>query len=145
MGDPADKFKNKIKQQQYKKSSKIFLPQQAPQNPDFDHPKISLRHLQKDYCLTKCEPEEKISFAEKIRLITSQSWADLRLAPSHGLGYEKIKQKEIRAGIPSCVSKKQKIIAFRFSGKKPMVGFKKPDGTFYILWFDRDFTLYDHG
>jgi hypothetical protein len=35
------------------------------------------------------------------------------------------------------------IIAFRFSGKKPMVGYKEGH-TFNVLWFDRAFDVYQH-
>ena len=38
----------------------------------------------------------------------------------------------------------QRLIAFRFAGNAPMVGYRV-QAIFYILWLDRDFTLYDHG
>jgi hypothetical protein len=42
------------------------------------------------------------------------------------------------------VTEEVNLIAFRFDGKKPMVGYR--DGvTFYVLFLDRSFTLYDHG
>lgn len=72
-------------------------------------------------------------------------WRELRQAPRHGLGYEQIGRDSIRAGIPATVSEDVNFIAFRFDGKKPMVGFRDADGVFNILWIDRDFTLYNHG
>jgi hypothetical protein len=38
----------------------------------------------------------------------------------------------------------QRLIAFRFAGNRPMVGYRV-QAIFYLLWLDRDFTLYDHG
>jgi len=35
-------------------------------------------------------------------------------------------------------------IAFRFHDRAPMVGYRSTDGIFYIIWFDRNFTLYTH-
>lgn len=39
---------------------------------------------------------------------------------------------------------KANLLAFRFSGKKPMVGYRIRN-IFYVLWFDAAFELYDHG
>jgi hypothetical protein len=36
------------------------------------------------------------------------------------------------------------LVALRFSGLKPMVGYQI-DEMFRVVWFDRDFSLYDHG
>jgi len=34
--------------------------------------------------------------------------------------------------------------AFRYDGKCSMVGYRKKN-VFYVLWFDHNFTLCDHG
>ncbi len=65
------------------------------------------------------------------------------MAPRHGLGYERIEKNAIKCGIPSVVPDDTDLIAFRFAGNAPMVGYRK-ERTFFILWLDRDFTLYDH-
>jgi len=75
--------------------------------------------------------------------LSQLTWSEIRKAPRGGLGYEKIAPTAIRPAIPE-EAREENIIAFRFSGKAPMVGFKKA-ATFYILWLDRGFEVYNHG
>lgn len=108
-------------------------------------PKFSFQYLQKKYCFSKCQKDEKLAFANTMYKLSQFKWGQLRLEPRHGLGYERIPKAVIKGSIPDKFRGEVDFIAFRFSGQKPMVGYKSPDGTFYIIWFDRDFTLYDHG
>jgi len=64
-------------------------------------------------------------------------------ADRHGNGKENIEQKRIRRPMPSIVTGDVKLWALRFSGKKPMVGFRSGD-VFHILWLDHSFDLYPH-
>jgi len=105
-------------------------------------PKFSLRLLQQSHCVSCCTKEEKAALAEKMQTLSALPWKEIRKQDRHGLGYEKIASSSIRAGIPK-EAKDKSIIAFRFSGMKPMVGFKE-GATFYVLWLDRDFKLYKH-
>jgi hypothetical protein len=105
---------------------------------------FSLRYLTGDYCLTNCEIEEKAAFASKLYRLSQLTWKEIQSQNRHKLGYEKIPQDEIKTSIPAHVTEEVNLIAFRFDGKKPMVGYR--DGvTFYVLFLDRSFTLYDHG
>jgi hypothetical protein len=79
-----------------------------------------------------------------LRELSELTWAQLRQADRHGLGFETIDRSSIKSGIPGVVTADVNIIAFRFAGKKPMVGFRDRDGTFHIIWFDRAFRLYKH-
>ncbi|EML0361258.1 hypothetical protein RI835_000583 [Providencia rettgeri] len=63
--------------------------------------------------------------------------------PRHGLGFEKIKSSSIKASIPKHITDDVDLIAFRFFGMSPMVGYRN-ESTFFIVWLDRSFTLYDH-
>jgi hypothetical protein len=112
---------------------------------DFDRerPTFCLRYIDPDFCITACGTEDKANFAEKIRRMSQMTWVELRTAPRHGMGAEKIERAEIRRPIPDEVPEDATLLAFRFSGKKAMVGYRMR-GMFHILWFDRDFTLYDH-
>lgn len=50
-------------------------------------------------------------------------------------------QFRIKEAKPACITPDVTLIAFRFWGKAPMVGFR--DGrTFHIVWLDVDFSLY---
>ena len=46
--------------------------------------------------------------------------------------------------LPPNVTEDVTLLVFRFSGRKPMVGYRVKE-AFYVLALDRDFTLYDHG
>jgi hypothetical protein len=72
------------------------------------------------------------------------TWNELRQAQRHGIGSEKIDRKSITRPIPSHITEDVTFLAFRFSGKKSMVGYRMKE-MFHIIWFDRDFKLYDHG
>ncbi|WP_300674673.1 hypothetical protein [Desulfoluna sp.] len=64
--------------------------------------------------------------------------------PRHGMGYEKIATSSLNTELPAHLSGQDvNLIAFRFNGKAPMVGYRDKS-VFHILWVDRDFTLYDH-
>jgi hypothetical protein len=113
-------------------------------NTDQKCPVFSFEYLQSSYCITNCNSDEKAAFAERMRLLSQLTWAEIKCAPRHGLGFEKISQSAISAGLPSHITADVVLIAFRFSGKAPMVGYREKR-IFHVLWFDRDFTLYDHG
>ena len=68
-------------------------------------------------------------------------WSQLETMPHGGLGCEVIRHG-LRVTLPSSAEGRS-ILSFRFSGKKAMVGFRERD-VFYILWFDRDFSVYSH-
>jgi hypothetical protein len=108
-------------------------------------PKFSFHHLNSGYCITQCTSEEKVSFVDKMYRLSQLTWAQLRQAPKHGLGYEKIDRDSIRPSIPIGITEDVKFIAFRFHQLAPMVGYRSGDGTFHVIWFDRSFRLYDHG
>jgi len=76
--------------------------------------------------------------------LSQLSWSQLRLAPRHGVGYEIIDRKGFRVAIPQHITDDVNLIAFRFSGKAPMIGYKD-EGIFRIVWLDRAFKVYDHG
>lgn len=73
------------------------------------------------------------------------SWLEINQAPRHGLGFEKIPRKQISVKPPEHVTPDiTHFWAFRFFGKAPMVGYKEGE-IFFVLWFDEEFKLYDHG
>lgn len=121
---------------------------QSQEPPDYDsHPPLfSLERLQSGhYCLSSMDAEGKAAFADAIFRRRSLSWKEIRQAPRHGLGTEKIARSSIKAAIPPFITDEiTDFLAFRYHGKRPMVGYRLRD-VFFVLWLDRDFTLYDHG
>jgi hypothetical protein len=110
---------------------------------DSDPPAFSLRYLQHDFCVTDCSKDQRAAFATKLRELSQLSWSKLRQSPRHGLGYERIPRDAIKAPVPNHVTEEVHLIAFRFDGLRPMVGYRD-SGIFFILWLDRNFTLYSH-
>jgi hypothetical protein len=137
------KFSNKIGNA-INNSPKISKPSEAGSILDL-YPRFSLRFLQSNskYCLRYCSMELKASFADKIRVLSQLTWREIIKSHRHANGYESIPQKQLNI-YPPIALKNRKFIAFRFHNKHPMVGYIEYD-TFYIVWFDHDFSLYDHG
>lgn len=107
-------------------------------------PIFCLNNISPDYCLSKCQKDEKSSFADTLHKLSKLTWQQIKHSHKHGFGCEKIDGKSIRGKKPGSLPEDIVFLAFRFSGKKPMVGYK--DGrVFHIVWLDRNFTLYNHG
>lgn len=120
----------------------------APQSPSSGssqnlRPVFSLEYLGGNYCLSKCELAEKAAFAERLHKLSQLTWAEIQRAHRHGLGCETITRDSIKASPPPAVTDDVRFLAFRFNGMAPMVGYR--DGRiFFVIWLDRDFSLYDH-
>lgn len=129
------------------KGSKVAAPASAgAPSPDTQTPTFCLHYLGGNYCLTKCDTKEKADLAERLHKLSSMTWQEIKHAQRHGLGFEIISRKSLKTDLPPAVKAMEDVtvLAFRFSGKKPMVGYR--DGrTFHIVFLDRDFTLYPHG
>lgn len=106
------------------------------------HPKFSLRMLQGACGLDACEREERAALIDKFAALSQLTWGQIRQAPRHGLGYEKISHTDLNVPVPDDVSG-DNIIAFRFHGLAPMIGVRR-EATFYVLWLDRGFIAYNH-
>ena len=131
---------SKIKRLQDKTAGKI-APREIPGGSYQDEPpKFSLQYIQPDYCITKCEHNDQLQFIQSMIKRKNIPWKILIASPHEKLGCEVIRSLKIQT--PECAEDKS-IISFRFSGKKAMIGFRERD-VFYILWFDRNFTVYTH-
>ncbi|WP_071883807.1 hypothetical protein [Serratia marcescens] len=138
------RIKGRLKSRTQETSKSIGVPN-PPKEQDIDNspPVFSLRYLQRDFCIERCEKNERAAFAVKLFKLSQLTWADIRQADRHGLGTEKISRDSIKAAIPEHITPDVDFLAFRFNGKAPMVGYKL-GSIFYILWLDRSFKLYEH-
>lgn len=109
-----------------------------------EKPTFCLRHMDVQYSITRCDVNEKASFAEALFNLSQLTWNELRSTPHRGMGCEKIERASIRRPVPLTITEDAAFLAFRFHGKKAMVGFRSNE-VFHIVWLDRDYTLYDHG
>ncbi|MBP0018742.1 MAG: hypothetical protein J7647_14500 [Cyanobacteria bacterium SBLK] len=112
-------------------------------DPYLQKPIFSFKYLDRQYSIAQCTKDEKAALIDTLDRLSQLSWRELRQAPRHGLGYEKISRDDINVSIPKFITEDVNFIAFRFCGKAPMVGYR--DGEIlHLIWLDRDFSLYDH-
>jgi len=118
---------------------------QEPPNYDKHPPTFSLQKLQTGkYCLSSLDQKNKAMFADAIFRRKSLTWSEIKQSDRHGLGTEKISKSSIKAPIPKFITDDlDSFLAFRYHGSHPMVGYRQKD-IFFVLWFDLDFTLYNH-
>lgn len=125
---------------------KRILVNESPPDYDNNPPIFSLQLVQdnKKYGFSELTKEDKASFSNTLYKRRNISWKELKCKDRHGLGFEKINRSCIKAPIPSFLSDDvTHFLAFRYNGMKAMLGYRKKD-IFFILWFDPDFTLYNH-
>lgn len=120
--------------------------QQSSLSTNQKNPLFSFQYLDSHYSIQNCEKDDKAALSDQLQLIGSRKWQELQQAPKQGIGYEKIERNSIKAAIPSHLKNDDAVnfLSFRFSGKKPMIGYRA-DQTFYVIWIDRDFSVYNHG
>jgi hypothetical protein len=87
------------------------------------------------FLLDECTSEQRASYATKLSKWAQMTWLELRTAPKHGLGYEKI--DDVRVPRPSHIPEDATFIAFRFHDRLPVVGYRT-DRIFHAVWFDSD-------
>ena len=135
----------KIKGKELGKGKRIAQPQYIPNvpNSDLEPPVFCLRYLDKKYGLDTCDKDERAALASTLNKLSQLTWSQLRLAPRHGVGYEIIDRSSFRVAIPQHITEDVNLIAFRFIGKAPMVGYKD-EAIFRIVWLDRSFGVYNH-
>ncbi|MEO0985245.1 MAG: hypothetical protein AAFY20_06815 [Cyanobacteria bacterium J06639_14] len=127
------------------KGKKISTPKGESEIPSGKQkPVFSFHYLNRDFCLSCCIEREKAAFADTMHRLSQLTWNEIQGSHKHGLGCEKIQRNRLRSSIPSHITEDVNFLAFRFYGKAPMVGYRDRN-IFHVIWFDRAFTLYDHG
>lgn len=132
------------------------LPHPATTPPDRKHPSLEktgstdemspvfcLHHLADGWRISDCERDDQAAFALATEKLSRVTWRDIRNAHRHGIGTEKIPRNALKAPVPADIDDDVQFLALRFSGKKPMVGFRS-SRIFHVVWFDSRFSLYDH-
>jgi hypothetical protein len=132
----------KPKQSLKGKNYEYSVPDKSP--PIQEKPVFSFHYLQDSHCISRCNSDQKLSFIEKMRALSKLTWNQIYSTHRYGLGSEHIPRNRILVSIPDCVAEDETIIALRFYKKAPMVGIRRSQ-IFHIIWFDKDFNVYDHG
>jgi hypothetical protein len=109
------------------------------------YPVFCLRHIvrEPDFSLEERTEEQKAALVDQLRLLSQLTWAQIHSSHRHGAGCEKIPQKQLKFKLPSHVTPDVSILAFRFKGKAPMLGYRN-EATLHIICLDPDFCAYDH-
>lgn len=117
----------------------------APVDPNKLPPVFSFEYMADGggYSVNCCDRDHKAALAARLFRLSRVTWLDIQQAQRHGLGSEKIARTALRAPIPNKVTEDAVILALRYNGLHPMVGFR--DGrTFNVLFIDHTMDVYPH-
>ena len=120
-------------------------PAALPVDPDKLPPVFSFEYMQggTGYSVDCCNRDHRAALSARLFKLSQMTWLDIRQAPRHGLGTEKIARDAIKAAIPARVTEDADLLALRYNGLHPMVGFR--DGrTFNVLFIDHTMDVYPH-
>lgn len=98
-----------------------------------------------DYCFSELSQEDQCNLINSIFKRRDLPWNEIEQGGRHQLGAEKIPCDQIKKMKPRFIKDDtKKYLVLRFSpDRKAMVGYRIKD-VFYVLWLDKDFTLYKH-
>jgi hypothetical protein len=107
-------------------------------------PVFDLSQLRGEYCITRCTLEEKAAFVDRLHRLSQMTWAEIQIAPRHGLGTEIISRDSLGDRTnPTEMTEDVPLLAFRFMGLAPFIGYRT-DRIFTVLIVDPRFTAYPH-
>jgi len=116
-------------------------------NPEDNQPRFSFRDIvnHSNFNYDSLNQEDKVKLINTLNVLGHLTWAQIHTQPRHKSGCEIINRDSLRFALPTGVPAEGNILAFRFSDKAPMLGYKSAFGTFYIIAFDTKFKAYKHG
>lgn len=142
---PDYRSKKKLKKERRREEGRRFSYTASESVPNTQKkPAFSFDYLQDSHCITLCDDPDQLAFVNALRKLSKLTWGQIRSTQRHGLGSEKIHRRSFRVQIPAIIGEDITFIAIRFSGLKSMIGYQE-DRIFQIVWFDRDYNVYDHG
>lgn len=133
----------KIKSPKPQGGNRLAAPASGGAPPMLGYPVFCLKNLRAGHDVEDMEDDDKVALVRRLRHLSQMTWAQVTMAPRHGAGLEKIARTSIRPAIPTCVTEDISLVALRFNGMKPMVGWRSGD-IFHIVWLDHSFDVYPH-
>lgn len=117
----------------------------AKDSPDTQSPLFSFEKmaLNSGYSVDCCDADNQAAISKRLFKLSQMKWRDIRQAPRHGLGTETIARASLSAPLPTSVTEDTTILALRYNGLRPMIGYRE-GRVFYILLIDHNFSAYDH-
>ena len=138
------KKKKKIANYKLEESNQIKISQNIASPITYEHPIFCFKFLHKDYSLKRCDKSEKVSLIDRLHALSQMTWVQIQSADKHGFGSEKISLDSIKPKLPLTLTEDIKhLIALRFDGLKPMVGYRN-NSIFHIIFLDNKFDVYTH-
>jgi hypothetical protein len=108
-----------------------------------EKPCFCFQYIHRNYNSGICDERRLKDLVNTLEKLSQLTWLQIESSQRHGLGAEKIDLNAIKPGIPGNVPKGITLLAIRFSGKCPMIGFRERN-VFHILFLDPKFEVYNH-
>lgn len=108
---------------------------------DRKRPVFCFEHMVSGFCIDDCNRDEKAALADALFKRSKLTWGELKQSGRHQLGYEKIDRTALNKKIPKSITEDVQVIAFRFCGKAPMVGYRDRE-VFRVIWLDRSYPTF---
>lgn len=120
-------------------------PESVTPDPDRLPPVFSFEYMRagSGYSVDCCRDDHRAALAARLFKLSQMTWLEIRQAPRHGLGTEKIARGSIRPALPVALSDDVELLAVRYNGFHPMVGFRN-GRIFHVLFIDHTMDVYPH-
>jgi hypothetical protein len=125
------------------KRGKTLAAPTAPPDTSKEPPAFCFRYLVDGYRIPDCTNEQKVALANTLHSLTQRTWNELIQADRHKRGSEKIGRTSLRFPIPPHITPDVQILAFRFCGMAPMLGYRV-GRMLHIICIDPNFRAYQH-
>lgn len=126
-------------------NGKSAVEAEPPKDNDRLPPVFSFQFMREGtgYSVECCDVEHRAALSSRFFRLSRMTWLEIRNSPRHGLGTEKIPRNIIRPEIPRAVTEDVELLALRYMGLHPIVGFR--DGRiFNVLFIDHTMDAYPH-
>jgi hypothetical protein len=134
------KVRNPHKQ---KSTGKIVNPHDEIFNNPVD-PVFCFKYLHRDFSIDTIDKEKKGALLDQLYKLSQLTFQDIIYSQRHGLGTEKISKSSIKPKIPNFVTDEVELIAFRYSGKLPFLGFRNRN-VLHLIFIENNFgDVYNH-
>lgn len=138
----AKKIKKSKKHQENNRKIK------TPQREHIEYPVFSFLYLHKKHGINKNEKDTNSALLYRLKQLSELPWIKIQYTDKHGFGSEKIDQSAIKPDIPSHVTPDTPLLALRYSGNLPFVGYRDPihKFIFHIIYVEKKYgDVYEHG
>ncbi len=109
-----------------------------------DYPTFAFRLTNTDYCISSCSQNFKIALADKIRILSAMTWAQIRVSRREQHGFEKIPRDQIR-GLPALTADVTKLDVCRFHGVEGRLICLIEGKEIRVYLVDHTLSSYSHG